>query len=193
MKNNFKKKNVCIVGIGKHAYTNIIPALEKKNINILGLVSKTPKIYNRKYKIFKYLDLAISVLPSETIFLICTPPRSHFKLIKKLINKNINVLVEKPICINFSEVHSLFKLVLRKKCFFYEMYMCNFTHIQKKALNYAISNLSNLKSIECTFYLPSYPINTFRDSKNFYDIRIKLSNSRRKSINIIFYSFILFF
>ena len=57
-----------------HNYSELYEAdfehLRKKNINILGLVSKTPKIYNRKYKIFKYLDLAISVLPSETIFLI---------------------------------------------------------------------------------------------------------------------------
>lgn len=168
MKNKCKKK-ICVVGIGKHAFTNIIPALEKKNFSILGLVSKKPKLYNRKYKIFKYVDLAISVLPSDTIFILCTPPRTHFKLIKKLINKKKNVLVEKPICTNLLEINNLFKLVLGKKYFFYEMFMCNFTYLHKKAINYALNNFSNLKSIDCTFHLPSYPINTFRDSKNFYD------------------------
>ena len=112
MRNKFKNK-VCIVGIGKHAYNNIIPALEKKNYNILGLVSRKPKILNRKYKVFKNLDLAIKTLHVDTMFVLCTPPRTHFDYIKKLVKNKKNVLVEKPICINQSQVKDLFHLFLR--------------------------------------------------------------------------------
>ena len=47
--------------------------------------------------------------------------------------------------------------------------MCQFTHSYKRALNYVINHYSSIKCIEYKFYLPSYPENTFRDSKNFYD------------------------
>lgn len=168
MRNKFKKK-FCIVGIGKHAYDNIIPALEKKNYNILGLVSRKPKIFNRKYRVFKNLDLAIKNLHADTIFVLCTPPRTHFDLIKKLVKNKKNVLVEKPICVNQLQVKNLFHLFLRKNFFFYEMYMCQFTYSYKRALNYVINHYSRIKGIEFKFCLPSYPDNTFRNSKNFYD------------------------
>ena len=132
MKNKFKK-NVCVVGIGKHAYHNIIPALEKKNYNILGLVSRKPKIFNRKYKVFKNLDLAIKTLHVDTMFVLCTPPRTHFDLIKKLVKNKKNVLVEKPICVNQLQVKSLFHLFLRKKFFFMKCICVNSPHSYKKA------------------------------------------------------------
>ena len=36
-----KNKKICIVGVGKHSYINLIPLLKKMNFKIVGLVSRS--------------------------------------------------------------------------------------------------------------------------------------------------------
>ena len=45
---------------------------------------------------------------------ICTPNSTHFNLIKKALNKNINVLIEKPITKNSDEAFELLEIALSK-------------------------------------------------------------------------------
>ena len=78
--NNNKKKYFCIIGVGKHTLQNLIPSLEKSGNKILALVSRTPKINNRRYKTIKTIDKAIKILPKKTIYIISTPPKTHYKI-----------------------------------------------------------------------------------------------------------------
>ena len=98
------------------------------------------------------------------MYLVTTPPKTHYSIIKKLLNKNKNVLVEKPLTINQDQVDILNKLTLNKKNFFYEMLMYKFTNCYLKTMNFCKQNSSEIDKIELTFLLPSYPKNTFRDS-----------------------------
>ena len=166
LKNNFRK--ICVVGIGKHAYVNLIPSLKKKNFKIVGLVTRTPKSYNRNYKRFSNIDLALKKLPKDTIYIISTPPKTHFKILSKLLANNRNVLVEKPLVTSKYEIEKL-KSSLYLKKFFYEMFMYKFTNCYVKAINICKKNFKDVKSIEFTFLLPSYPHNTFRNSKYLED------------------------
>ena len=83
----FSNQNYCIVGIGNHAKSKLIPSIMKSGKKIVGIVSRTNKTSLRKYKRFKYIDKAIKNLPENTIFVLSTPPSTHFDLIKKLIKK----------------------------------------------------------------------------------------------------------
>ena len=127
-----KNKKICIVGVGKHSYINLIPLLKKMNFKIVGLVSRSPKLYNRHFKRYISLNLAIKQLPKDTIYLISTPPRTHYPILKKLLINNKNVLVEKPLVVNLYEVFQLHKLNLKSKNFFYEMFMYKYTSCYKK-------------------------------------------------------------
>ena len=79
-----------------------------------------------------------------------------------LIN-NKNVLVEKPLVVNLYEVFQLHKLNLKSKNFFYEMFMYKYTSCYKKVINFYRDHINDIKLIELTFLLPSYPKSSFRD------------------------------
>ena len=164
-----KNKKICIVGVGKHSYTNLMPLLKKMNFKIVGLVSRSPKLYNRHFKRYISLNLAIKHLPKDTIYLISSPPRTHYPILKKLLINNKNVLVEKPLVVNLYEVFQLHKLNLKSKNFFYEMFMYKFTSCYKKLINFYRDNINDIKLIELTFLLPSYPKSSFRDGISLED------------------------
>ncbi len=98
--NNNKKKYFCIIGVGKHTSQNLIPSLEKSGNKILALVSRTPKLNNRRYKIIKTIDKAIKILPKKTIYVISTPPKTHYKIFEKLAKFKSTIFIEKPIFVN---------------------------------------------------------------------------------------------
>ena len=159
-KNNYK---ICVIGIGKHAFFNIIPSLKRKNYNIVGLVSRTPKLFNRNFRRSTNLSTAIKNNPENTLYLVTTPPKTHYPIIIKLLNNNKNVLVEKPLTISQEQVDKINKLTLNKKLY-YEMFMYKFTSCYLKTINFCKQNYPEIDKIELTFLLPSYPKNTFRDN-----------------------------
>ena len=55
---------------------------KKMNFKIVGLVSRSTKLYNRHFKRYISLNLAIKQLPKDTIYLISTPPRTHYPILK---------------------------------------------------------------------------------------------------------------
>ena len=95
--------NYCVVGIGNHAFSKLIPSIVKSGKKIIGIVSRSNNLYVRKYKRFKYLDQAINLLPKNTIFVVSTPPDTHFNLIKKLVAKRKNVLYS-FLCLSCNEI-----------------------------------------------------------------------------------------
>ena len=84
-------------------------SIVKSGKKIIGIVSRSNNLYVRKYKRFKYLDQAINLLPKNTIFVVSTPPDTHFNLIKKLVAKRKNVIVEKAIFTHPSQVDAFKK------------------------------------------------------------------------------------
>ena len=77
--NNNKKKYFCIIGVGKHTLQNLIPSLEKSGNKILALVSRTPKINNRRYKTIKTIDKQSKFFQKKLYILF----QLHLKLITK--------------------------------------------------------------------------------------------------------------
>ena len=51
------------------------------------------------------------------MYLVTTPPKTHYPIIIKLLNNNKNVLVEKPLTISQEQVDKINKLTLNKKTF----------------------------------------------------------------------------
>jgi hypothetical protein len=169
------KDNFCIVGLGNHSLTKIIPALELEKKNILGVVTSKTNLEKKSFQCFRNLLDAILSLPHDTIFVVSTPPLIHFKQIELLIEYNRNVFVEKPIFTSFKEAKYINKLISKKKIFVTETLMYKYTNLYTEFVSYWDIHKHKIKNIKCNFTIPNFPKNTFRNrddvhSSCLYDI-----------------------
>ena len=111
--------NVCLIGLGSWG-KKVLRSLKKikriKNIQI---------IKNRKDK------KKINLNNLKWVF-ITTPTNSHYQLVKKYLEKKINVFCEKPLTNNTKKDNELFKLAIRNKCKLYVSDIENFKKIKIK-------------------------------------------------------------
>ena len=89
-------KNFCIVGIGNHAITKVIPALIAGNKDIKGIVSSKKNIPS-EFKKFNNIKESLINLPKDTVYLIATPPELHFEQAKEIMKYGRDIIIEKPI------------------------------------------------------------------------------------------------
>ena len=167
----------CVIGIGNHAYSKLIPSLEKSGKKIIGLVSRSNNSYIRKYKRYRNIDQAIINLPKNTVFVVSTPPNTHYYFIKKLLKKNKNLIIEKPIFTSLNQIKSCKKFYFSKNntIFIKEAFMYRYTLMYKKSISFIKNEFNKIETIMCNFVLPSNPPNSFRDQKTLdssclYDI-----------------------
>ena len=111
--------NVCLIGLGNWG-KKVLRSLKKikriKNIQI---------IKNRKDK------KKINLNNLKWVF-ITTPTNSHYQLVKKYLEKKINVFCEKPLTNNIKKDTELFKLAKKNKCKLYVSDIENFKKIKIK-------------------------------------------------------------
>lgn len=158
----------CIVGLGNHAVTKIIPALEIKKKIILGIVSRKKQIKYKNYMHFKNINDAIKSLPTDTIFIIASPPLIHNEQIKKLVSQNRNIFVEKPLLTSSKHVKELIQSISNKNIIVVETLMYKHTELYLKFLEIFNKNKNRIKKININFKIPNYPDNTFRDEESIF-------------------------
>ena len=111
--------NVCLIGVGNWG-KKVLRSLKKikriKNIQI---------IKNRKDK------KKINLNNLKWVF-ITTPTNSHYQLVKKYLEKKINVFCEKPLTNDIKKDTELFKLAKKNKCKLYVSDIENFKKIKIK-------------------------------------------------------------
>ena len=111
--------NVCLIGLGSWG-KKILRSLKKikriKNIQI---------IKNRKDK------KKVNLNNLKWVF-ITTPTNSHYQLVKKYLEKKINVFCEKPLTNDIKKDTELFKLAKKNKCKLYVSDIENFKKIKIK-------------------------------------------------------------
>ena len=111
--------NVCLIGLGSWG-KKVLRSLKKikriKNIQI---------IKNRKDK------KKINLNNLKWVF-ITTPTNSHYQLVKKYLEKKINVFCEKPLTNDIKKDTELFKLAKKNKCKLYVSDIENFKKIKIK-------------------------------------------------------------
>jgi len=162
-----KWTNFCIVGLGNHAKTKIIPSLINNNKNISGLVTSQHNISYQNSLSFLNLELSLKKLDKNTVFFISTPPNIHFYQIKKIISYGHNVIIEKPAFITKKEVDYIDGLLkMNNKLIVVEAFMYKYTILYQKFLSFWNENKMKIKFLNINFYIPDYPLNTFRDNRD---------------------------
>lgn len=172
MKN--QRENYFIVGFGNHAQKRLLPALENSNKIVSGIVSSKQHL-NTSIPIFKNLKNAINSASNSTKFIISSPPKIHFSQVKKILNINKNIYVEKPIFINSFQAKEINKILINKNVFVTELLMYKYTRLYQRFLKTWSIRKNRCIKLECYFNIPEIPNNTFRDddsliSSPLYDI-----------------------
>ena len=126
---NFRKRNYlnlaykhkyAFIGIGHHSMNNLYPVLDYLRVPLKYIVvssEKNAEIIDEKFEgVIGTNDLE-KVLNDPEIqgVLICASPQSHFALIKKSLEHNKHVFVEKPPCGSEAELHELIEVEKNSK------------------------------------------------------------------------------
>ncbi len=112
-----KKKIIALIGIGYWGEKHLKYLAQHKNIDIKYIFykKKFPKKIANKYKKIEFTNNLSKIYNDKKVEYvnIVTPINTHLKLVTKFINKNKNVLVEKPLY--FSEkIKKKLSLILKK-------------------------------------------------------------------------------
>ena len=110
------KTKILFLGNSSFLQRRILPAVKKiKKLEIL-ICSKSSKINNEK-KIF-YNDYYEALNTKPDIVYISLTNNLHFKMAKTALEKNCNVIVDKPITENLIKAKKLIKIAKKKKITF---------------------------------------------------------------------------
>lgn len=109
---------------------------------IVDLMPIQAKIYFSNLEEFLYYH------PQIDLVIVTTPTRTHYQIVKKLLQSNYNVLCEKPLCLYVHECKELEKLAEKKKLILYQSTLERFNPVIKfinRTLD--LKNVSKVTSI----------------------------------------------
>ena len=111
---------VALIGAGKMGISHLAILGAHPDVDVVGVCDTSKLVLNvlEKYGSFNgftdYEKMIEKVKP-DAVF-VSVPTRFHYEIVKKLLNQNIHVFVEKPFCLKPQESEELVKLAGLKKC-----------------------------------------------------------------------------
>lgn len=158
---------ILILGYSDLAKRKIIPAIKKfANIkfDIASLSKNEKKIGHENW--YKNYTSAINNSDAEIVYLSLVNSE-HYKYALKALNKNKNVIIDKPICLKLSETIKLLKTAKKKKLLLAEALVFTY-HRQFKLIEKIVNNNKiSLQDIIMHFSIPKPPRNNFKLFKKF--------------------------
>ena len=106
------KLNFALIGLGPVGEYNHLPALiNYHKINLVSICDKNElkvKSLSKKYKVKGYTDFKKMIKDNIIdVIVLCSSLGSLFKISKYILNKKIDLFVEKPMCISFKQAEEL--------------------------------------------------------------------------------------
>ena len=189
------KMKILILGNSSFVRKRVLQSLKKiKDLDII-LCSKSSKINKDNLVFFNDYKKAINSKPN--IVYISLINKLHFKFAKFALEKNCNVIVDKPIAKNFKLSKQLVEIAKKKKLLLAEATIFNYHSVYKKIIK-IIGGINEITHIQSNFNIPL--IKKISNVKNRDDdalmdmspyaaaiVRIFLKNSYQLSIKKINY------
>jgi predicted dehydrogenase len=152
----------CIVGVGGHARSKLIPALLANNQQVVGLVStQSPELLHCA-PVFGNIDSALVALPTDTVFIIATPPSLHFGQVRSVVNAGRDVIVEKPAFVSAKNAHEVAAICEAKGTIVVEGLMHRHTALYRRFIEYWVTHRNRINALDAAFLIPEVPPGTFR-------------------------------
>ena len=152
-----------IIGCAEIAKKSIIPALKnlEDKFQIVGIGSRSKKkslIFQSEFGIKPY-DSYQSLIDDGNLDAVYIPlPNSlHYEWIKKALNNNIHVLVEKSMCCTYQEVKIVNEIARRNDLVLMENFQFRF-HNQMTVIKKIVDNreIGDLRCIRSSFGFPPF-------------------------------------
>jgi len=131
--------NFALIGSGYWGrnFLRILNSIDE--VNLLCIVDKNNQVTKEGLTIFKDVDGFLESKINVDAAIVSTPTSTHYNITKKLIEKGIHVLVEKPLATSFSESKELGELANTKEV----TLLTDHTFLYNEAINYAINYIQN--------------------------------------------------
>ncbi len=192
-------KKVGIWSFSNHFKNKVFPSIKNnKKINITAILSNKPKDkhfnlrnvkwFKKKSKFFKDNKFDFVYISSINAY--------HFKNSKYALENNVNVICEKPICLNLKQLNELNEIAIKKKKKIFEMIQY-INHPLFFKLEEIISKkiIGKIIKIKSSFKIPLNDKENFRYNKSlgggalydvgFYPISLLFTLFKSKKIEII--------
>lgn len=158
---------VCLVGLGMHAKTKLLPSLLKLyDDSNISLVSSSLQQSAYNLKVHKRLEDSFEYSHKNTLYIISSPPKAHLKQAKLILNAGFDVMVEKPCFLNLLELKNLINLSKNKNKLLIEMMMYFENNTTGYLIEFIEENVSSILNITSNFTIPSIPTGTFRKEQD---------------------------
>lgn len=154
----------CVVGLGNHSRTKLIPALLENGQTLAGVVSSKPvNAAGEAAMHFFNLREALQELPEDVVFLIGSPPQVHYDQCKEILLAGHDVIVEKPAFVRVTEAREMVALADKQGLVLAEALMYRHSALFAQFMADIYATGSNLEALQINFLLPDRPRGTFRD------------------------------
>lgn len=160
-------ESVCLVGLGNHGKTKILPSLIKNfDKDKISIITRKKIDKNENINYFKTLEESYKENSKNCLYYLATPPSMHYPQTKNILKNGFDVMVEKPSFISFEELNEIIEICSKNNLLMIEamMYLENKTY--RLLSEFLKSNLNNIIKIETNFTIPQIPEGTFRTEKS---------------------------
>ncbi len=132
--------NFAIIGLGYWGKNYYRILNSNDNINLAAVVDSNQNInLDEGIKHFPNVEDLLNSEINIDAAIIATPTISHYEITKKLLNKGIHVLVEKPLSTKADEASELINLADEKNL----ILLVDHTFLYNEAINFAIKNIQD--------------------------------------------------
>ena len=146
-----RKIKILILGYSNFFQRRVEGGLKKFN-NLNYLICSKSNLINRKKNIyFNSYDQALN--NKYDMVYITLRNELHFKYAKKALLKGHNVVVDKPISLEYKQTRELLKLAIKKKLLLAEATLFNYHSIYDKIKKWT-KNFTQIKVISANFLIP---------------------------------------
>lgn len=172
---NDQFRKFCIVGVGGHARTKLIPAIQSNGQQVTAVVSSQPAKNFPDAAVFPRLEDAVEKLPRDATFFIATPPALHFEQARLVLQKGFDLFLEKPAFVTRREAEEIASLCEGPPVVLVEGFMHRYTRLHSELLKVWTSSRGRVRRIEIKFLIDKMPAGTFRSetqiaSSGIFDI-----------------------
>jgi predicted dehydrogenase len=164
----------CIVGLGGHARTKLIPAIAANGQTLAGVVTRQVSALPDA-PAFHTVGEAVAALPADTTFVIATPPALHSDAAMTALAAGRDVFVEKPAFVTEAQARAATDTAAASGRVLVEAFMHRHSGLYRRLLADWMAQRGAAKRIDIAFLIPAAPAATFRqdtaiESSALYDI-----------------------
>lgn len=162
------KPAFCVVGLGAHARTKILPALAAVGGRLSGVVTSSPDTAGAEHG-FTSLEAALRALPRETVYFVATPPALHAGQAARILSAGSDVLLEKPAFVTLHDARRVTALAGPAGPVLVEAFMYRHTLLFQRLLAFWRENKDGVRTISLRFLIPRMLPGTFRSGMEIAD------------------------